>query len=1317
MKKLLAGLFGLALSVLPAAAQFGPNAGAGDGVTYSGMTLTLGFNVQTAFFPITGGVSAWGQNAVTVQWQTNFPCASQINYGLTPIYGQTVTNATLVRQHTLTMTGLATGTDYHYNVVCLSGSTLLAQSGDQIVSTQGASTLASLIYPGGHVGIISEQNTANYPPQRLPADAIINTEFNATGQANGCNWAFTANSNGTVPEFAGCVGALSGRYPGLAYYFQVVLQTTGHDNPSGMVFNSGTWQSNISTYRVPQMVAQFGNFSSFYMINTTNEPWYTSPCYIGPGVYFNVGGCNFWTYPLQTLAPLTASTTLLGVNQFSFGETATRWGGDANRGFVNEPDLLYAQGGIERMQQGIISGVRVDAQGIESHVVVNQLYSENDLKYILWDLHRLGIVPVVTEANARIDVANSNLCPVCTLGTATLNNQIFGAQMLQYLFYDMIVYGGVTNFQFWPNQPALTGGIPLMGVYVNNQKTPFYSMFTNLLLNVSPATTFPRVRRLNFVLGPITPPAITSQVALLSSDGQLPGNSLFGYYYGTPGLITIPWNEYVYRTKSAPGVYGPVTTFSQTSWTVVAQYYVQTGSTATGTYFQMQDVSSNPLVSIARSSGGVNTVTIGRAAPITACTDGGTNTFNNITITKSAGTFYVSCNGGVPQSTTATIAAVATINWLDNSGSETIANDLVLSTLDVYEANSIITDTAALETASTFVGSNSITYAQFAAFNPTPPSGTAPVVTLLSPQPNIASPVSNGINVANVNAPFGSSGAVTYSATCGGVACTGTNAITSWAITAQSRANAYSITSAGVLQGGSAASGIGTETDTVTITATNSTGTSPGVVQTVNAAAYIVAAVAGSGSTCTLSLPCSVGAAQTKAQSAAFKTILARSGTYSLASASISTGIKFTSADNGEALTYYGPDGIGNAVFDFTGITLTSPSTSFPLGTNTQNAIAFWCSGCAVTVNGITVQNFPGMAFAANGGTAPQAWFPNVGAANFTIENNNILNGNGGGPPFSPVNCAGDYQNVNCLFSTQGPAVWASGDGVTGGDLTINISNNNIQNMMTTGISVVHTTGCPTVTGNYLQNLNIAGGDAGGIYTQFVSPASTCNGITNNYLRDYKSLVTTYTTYARNIWCIYHDENSTNLTDSGNVCLGGPPDNVYFNGGVPDQAWCVYLGGLNSSSNNLIFKNNVCDAGTTPHFLAFITSAGTGNGLENNIYIGNFTGNPHNGYYANGLYAQNYAASPAVSFTNTTNFYYNYGGGSVYTNAVTNSSPVVNDANPQSGSSPLFNTSNSNYQLQSNSPALASPTSFPQIVGGWGPPGFAIPSTGTQPSY
>lgn len=112
-------------------------------------------------------------------------------------------------------------------------------------------------------------------------------------------------------------------------------------------------------------------------------------------------------------------------------------------------------------------------------------------------------------------------------------------------------------------------------------------------------------------------------------------------------------------------------------------------------------------------------------------------------------------------------------------------------------------------------------------------SGVAPVVTAMNC--TVSSGFTNGQTVNRVHG----AGACGFSATClvGGVpsACTGGNIITSWAISAQSCASCYSINSSAVLQGGSNAANVTTEADTVTVTATNSTGTSSGVTQTITA--------------------------------------------------------------------------------------------------------------------------------------------------------------------------------------------------------------------------------------------------------------------------------------------------------------------------------------------------------------------------------------------------------------------------------------------------------------------------------------------------
>jgi hypothetical protein len=68
------------------------------------------------------------------------------------------------------------------------------------------------------------------------------------------------------------------------------------------------------------------------------------------------------------------------------------------------------------------------------------------------------------------------------------------------------------------------------------------------------------------------------------------------------------------------------------------------------------------------------------------------------------------------------------------------------------------------------------------------------------------------------------------------------------------------------------------------------------------------------------------------------------------------------------------------------------------------------------------------------------------------------------------------------------------------------------------------------------------------------------------------------------------------------------------------------------------------------------------------------------------------------------NLYWNYAsGGSIFSNGnlVSDSNPIHQD--PQ--------ISGYLYTVSASSPVYNAPVNFPHIVGGWGPPGFVIPSS------
>ena len=76
-------------------------------------------------------VTGIDRNTATITWTTDDPATSQVQYGTTPSYGQTTTeNTALVTSHSVTLTGLAPGTIYHYKVKSTNGDALTSYSGD-----------------------------------------------------------------------------------------------------------------------------------------------------------------------------------------------------------------------------------------------------------------------------------------------------------------------------------------------------------------------------------------------------------------------------------------------------------------------------------------------------------------------------------------------------------------------------------------------------------------------------------------------------------------------------------------------------------------------------------------------------------------------------------------------------------------------------------------------------------------------------------------------------------------------------------------------------------------------------------------------------------------------------------------------------------------------------------------------------------------------------------------------------------------------------------------------------------------------------------
>jgi hypothetical protein len=255
------------------------------------------------------------------------------------------------------------------------------------------------------------------------------------------------------------------------------------------------------------------------------------------------------------------------------------------------------------------------------------------------------------------------------------------------------------------------------------------------------------------------------------------------------------------------------------------------------------------------------------------------------------------------------------------------------------------------------------------------------------------------------------------------------------------------------------------------------------------------------------------------------------------------------------------------------------------------------------------------------------------------------------------------------------------------------ISHNVVHDIAMLGISVIATTTNKNIsnlliTGNVLYNTCTANADCGAIYVQDVTATQTNIKVTNNYVHDGNTFATLGSNYGAGL---YLDDCTSNVTESGNVVTGRNGSNTMM---------------IHGGSNDHIV-GNIVDLGTYAQHVGVLQASGasgcasaemSGNEIENNIVIGGGGG---------GGYAF-LSGSPQHTPTITDNDYYSYGSSSISSGSGSYGDSAPSSVNPE--------LSGYTYTVASGSPVLSSPVSFTALVGGWGPPGYVLPETGTPPS-
>src|SRR2546425_1163438 len=106
---------------------------AGNTATAAAVSVTVGSNSPLISTVSASNVSSSG---ATITWITNEASTTQVEYGLTPVYGNaTGLNTNLVTSHYQALSGLARNTRYHYRVKSQDAAGNLAVSGDFVFKT------------------------------------------------------------------------------------------------------------------------------------------------------------------------------------------------------------------------------------------------------------------------------------------------------------------------------------------------------------------------------------------------------------------------------------------------------------------------------------------------------------------------------------------------------------------------------------------------------------------------------------------------------------------------------------------------------------------------------------------------------------------------------------------------------------------------------------------------------------------------------------------------------------------------------------------------------------------------------------------------------------------------------------------------------------------------------------------------------------------------------------------------------------------------------------------------------------------------------
>ncbi len=242
--------------------------------------------------PAISAISATGITAssVTITWTTDQASTSLVNYGTTASYGSTSAySSTLVTSHSVTITGLAAGTTYNFDVLSANSAGVLATSANTTFATSAASggTAPTVSYVA-FWGITGSGVTISWSTNVAATTAVLYGTTSALGQSSPVQTSLVTSHGVTLTGLnalttyyfeAASTGANGA--PGYSTVYSFTTLSSGLPTISGITVVPGagntaqiSWTTSVPTTSYVQFgsTTSYNHWSSLTSLTTTPNP-------------------------------------------------------------------------------------------------------------------------------------------------------------------------------------------------------------------------------------------------------------------------------------------------------------------------------------------------------------------------------------------------------------------------------------------------------------------------------------------------------------------------------------------------------------------------------------------------------------------------------------------------------------------------------------------------------------------------------------------------------------------------------------------------------------------------------------------------------------------------------------------------------------------------------------------------------------------------------------------------------------------------------------------------------------------------------------